>query len=61
MHTQNMNVQVYEDSDKKYLASLDSWASDFIWDFRKLPFTSHLGIFLLKLGKLVLKYMKLGK
>ena len=26
-------------------------ASDFIWDFRKLPFPSHLGKYFIKIGK----------
>ena len=38
--------------------------SDFISDFAKLPFPSHLGKYIIKIGKIstfVLKYMKLGK
>ena len=35
--------------------------SDFIWDFMKLSFPSHLENIVLKLGKEVLKCMKLGK
>ena len=34
--------------------------TNFIWDFRKLPFSLHLGKYILKIGK-VLKFMKLGK
>ena len=35
--------------------------SDFIWDFRKLPFTSHLGIFFIKIGKISAKIHEIGK
>ena len=35
--------------------------SDFIWDFGKLPFPSHLGKCIIKMGKLIPKFMKLGK
>ena len=38
-----------------------STVSDFIWDFRKLPFPSHLGKYFDKIGKIGAKYMKLGK
>ena len=39
------------------------WAlfSDFIWDFRKLPFPSHLGKYFLKIGKISAKIHVIGK
>ena len=37
------------------------YTSDFIWDFGKLPFPTHLGKYFIKIGKKELKYMKLGK
>ena len=35
--------------------------SDFIWDFRKLPFSSHLGIFFITIGKISAKIHEIGK
>ena len=36
-------------------------ASDFIWDFRKLPFPSHLGRCLIRIGKISAKKHEFGK
>ena len=39
-----------------------SWGhSDFIWDFRKVPFLSHLGKYFIKIGKISAKNRKNGK
>ena len=35
--------------------------SDFIWDFRKLPFPSHLGKYCIKIGKISAKMHEIGK
>ena len=35
--------------------------SDFIWDFRNLPFPSHLGKDFIKIGKIGAKIYKIGK
>ena len=35
--------------------------SDFIWDFRKLPFPSHLGKYFIKIGKKSAKIHEIGK
>ena len=35
--------------------------SDFIWDFRKLPFPSHLGKYFNKIGKIIAKIHEIGK
>ena len=35
--------------------------SDFIWDFRKLPFPSHLGKYFIKIGKISAKIHEIGK
>ena len=35
--------------------------SDFIWDFRKLPFPSHLGKYFIKIGKIRAKIHEIGK
>ena len=35
--------------------------SDFIWEFRKLPFPSHLGIYFNKIGKISAKIHEIGK
>ena len=35
--------------------------SDFIWDFGKLPFPAHLGIFKKKIGKISAKIHEIGK
>ena len=35
--------------------------SDFIWDFGKLPFPSHLGKYIIKIGKISTKVHKIGK
>ena len=36
-------------------------SSDFIWDFRKLPFPSHLGTHFIKIGKISAKIPEIGK
>ena len=36
-------------------------ASDFIWDFGKLPFTTHLGKYFIKIGKIRAKIPEIGK
>ena len=36
-------------------------ASDFIWDFRKLPFPSHLGKYYIKIGNISTKIHEIGK
>ena len=35
--------------------------SDFVWDFRKLPFPSHLRIFFIKIGEISAKIHEIGK
>ena len=35
--------------------------SDFIWDFLKLPFPSHLGKYTIKIGKISTKIHEVGK
>ena len=35
--------------------------SDFIWDFGKLPFSSHLGKYVMKIGKISTKIHEIGK
>ena len=35
--------------------------SDFIWDFGKLPFPSHLGKYFIKSGKISAKIHEIGK
>ena len=35
--------------------------SDFIWDFRKLPFPSHLGKYFIKIGKISAKIHEIEK
>ena len=35
--------------------------SDFIWDFRKLPFSSHLGKYFNKIGKISAKIHEIVK
>ena len=35
--------------------------SDFIWDFGKLPFPTHLGKYFIKLGKIRAKIHEIGK
>ena len=35
--------------------------SDFIWDFRKLPFPSHLGKYFIKIRKISAKIHEIGK
>ena len=37
------------------------YISDLIWDFGKLPFTSHLGKFIIKIGKISTKIHEIGK
>ena len=38
-----------------------SMSSDFIWDFRMLPFLSHLGEYIIKIGKISVKIYEIGK
>ena len=35
--------------------------SDFIWDLEKLPFPSHLGKYIIKIGKISIKIHEIGK
>ena len=35
--------------------------SDFIWDFRRLPFPSQLGKYFIKIGKISAKIHEIGK
>ena len=35
--------------------------SGFIWDFRKLPFPSNLGLYITKMGKISTKIHEIGK
>ena len=35
--------------------------SDFIWDFRELPFPSHLGKYFIEIGKISSKIHEIGK
>ena len=35
--------------------------SDFIWDFGKLPFPSHLGKYIINNGKISIKIHQIGK
>ena len=35
--------------------------SDFIWDFGKLPFPSHWGKYVIKIGKISTKIHEIGK
>ena len=43
------------------LAILFIKANDFIWDFRKLPFLSHLGEYFNKIRKISAKIHEIGK
>ena len=38
-----------------------SSGSDFIWDFGKLPFPTHLGKYFIKIGKIRAKIHEIGK
>ena len=40
---------------------LTNTRSDFIWDFGKLPFPSHLGKYIIKIGKISSKIHEIGK
>ena len=41
--------------------SLKHRTSDFIWDFGKLPFPTHLGKYFIKIGKIRAKIHEIGK
>ena len=43
------------------LHGINKDTSDFIWDFRKLPFPSHLGKYFIKIGKISAKIHEIGK
>ena len=45
----------------KYLVTFYNDFSDFIWDFGKLPFPSHLGKYVIKSGKISAKIHEIGK
>ena len=45
----------------KYGFIIEFKASDFIWDFGKLPFPEHLGIFIIKIWKISAKIHEIGK
>ena len=38
-----------------------SYSTDFIWDFRKLPIPSHLGKYIIQIGKISTKIHEIGK
>ena len=38
-----------------------AYGSDFIWDFGKLPFPTHLGKYFIKIGKIRAKIPEIGK
>ena len=40
---------------------LQRLCSDFIWDFGKLPFASHLGKYIISIGKISTKIHEIGK
>ena len=39
----------------------NGYSSDFIWDFRKLPFSPHLGKYFIKVRKISAKIHEIGK
>ena len=39
----------------------ESFASDFIWDFGKVPFPEHLVKYFIKIGKICAKIHEIGK
>ena len=46
----------------KYMrVSIGYLCSDLIWDFKKLPFPSHLGKYFIKIGKISAKIHEYGK
>ena len=40
---------------------IDNEDSDFIWDFMKVPFPSHLGKYFITIGKISAKIHEIGK
>ena len=67
-----MLIQTVNEADTRSLFCFEVWltinhsyivttGSDFIWDFRKLPFPSHLGKYFIKIGKISVKIHKIGK
>ena len=47
-----------------YVVCVRAWwdgTSDFIWDFGKLPFPTHLGKYFIKIGKIRAKIHEIGK
>ena len=49
VHCVNLSVNLFDDT------------SDFIWDFGKLPFPTHLGKYFIKIGKIRAKIHEIGK
>ena len=46
---------------KKKIWGWALFTSDFIWDFRKLPFPSNLGKYFIKIGKISAKIHEIGE
>ena len=58
------NSKVFKISNKNYPNSFQLMRfddSDFIWDFGKLPFPTHLGKYYIKIGKKRAKIHEIGK
>ena len=49
------------EQDNRFLYLAGSLQSDFIWDLGKLPFPSHLGKYIIKIGKISTKICVNGK
>ena len=43
------------------ILGISNYISDFIWDFGKLPFPTHLGKYFIKIGKIRAKIHEIGK
>ena len=48
-------------SNQNICCGLFNACSDFIWDFGKLPFPTHLGKYFIKIGKIRAKIHEIGK
>ena len=60
-----MNIDIYSQVYYRlthiFLKSLYLKGSDFIWDFGKLPFPTHLGKYFIKIGKIRAKIHEIEK
>ena len=56
-----LNLNGFHEKSLKIKYAFKSNGNDFIWDFGKLPFPTHLGKYFIKIGKIRAKIHEIGK